>query len=596
MTTIAHNLAHNLVRPTLRLVLPLAAALWLSACATPGGLGTSQSDAVAHRSAADPATQTNRPTNLPRPTQPNHTSAADLFQGASDHPSQPGLAPSGGSLGLRPLIPSGPLLALGNRSTAASHTVAVAPLEAPRDLWERMRRSFAMPDLDTDLVRQHEQWHASRPQNLERMVLRSSKYLFHIVEEAERRGLPMEVALVPFIESAFNPQAVSPVKAAGLWQFMPATGRSFDLMQNAFRDDRRDVLASTNAALDYLQRLHRMFGDWHLALAAYNWGNGNVQRAIRANRAAGLGTGYLDLRMPNETRNYVPKLQAIENLIRDPQRLGVTLPLIGNHPFFDSVTLARDIDVALVAELADVSIENFRQLNPSHDKPVIMAAGTPTILLPWDNALTFQQRLREHQGPWATWTAWRVPQGMSVAAAAQQHDLSEARLREVNDIPRRSSQLRAGTTLLVPRQGSHDADVPEHLADGGQILLGRDQGNAASASPGQGPRSSRVTVRSGDTLSSLARRHSVSVAQLRNWNKLRPNATLRIGQVLLVQRSAPAASRSASATARAASAPRSSAPTKRAGTASAAASNRPAAQTPVRSAQANASQSKVAVR
>ena len=584
MTTIAHNLAHNLARHTLRLALPLAAALWLSACATPGGPGP-------HLSHDAPP---QHPVTAAAPTHPTHSPgrAAALLRGDTEHPSQPGLAQSGGSLGLRPLIPSGPLLALGSSSSTARHTVAVAPLEAPRDLWERMRRSFAMPDLDTDLVRQHERWHASRPQNLERMVLRSSKYLFHIVEEAERRGLPMEVALVPFIESAFNPQAVSPVKAAGLWQFMPATGRSFDLMQNAFRDDRRDVLASTNAALDYLERLHRMFGDWQLALAAYNWGNGNVQRAIRANRAAGLGTGFLDLRMPNETRNYVPKLQAIENLIRDPQRFGITLPVIGNHPFFDSVTLARDIDVALVAELADVSIENFRQLNPSHDKPVIMAAGTPTILLPWDHALTFQQRLREHQGPWATWTAWRLPEGMSVAQAAQRHDLSEARLREVNDIPRRSSQLRAGSTLLVPRQSGHDADVPEHIADGGQILLGRDTGSA-STNPGPGPRSLRVTVRSGDTLSSLARRHNVTVANLRTWNKLRPNATLRAGQVLLVQqRSAPATSGRAST----APAPRSSTPARGTGTVGTAASNRPTAQTPIRSAQANASQSKVAVR
>jgi len=570
MTTIAQNIA----RRTLRLVLPLAAALVLGACATPGGTGGGQSTIQPAHAA-------------PFGTAP--LSSAALLQGASEHPSQPGLAQSGGSLGLRPIIPSGPLLALGS-SNASSTTVVVASLEAPRDLWERMRRSFAMPDLETDLVRQHEQWHASRPQNLERMVLRSSKYLFHIVEEVERRGLPMEVALVPFIESAFNPQAVSPVKAAGLWQFMPATGRSFDLMQNAFRDDRRDVLASTNAALDYLERLHRMFGDWQLALAAYNWGNGNVQRAIRANRAAGLGTGYLDLRMPNETRNYVPKLQAIENLIRDPQRLGIALPTIGNHPFFDSVALERDIDVALVAELAEVSIENFRQLNPAHDKPLIMAAGTPTILLPWDNALLFQQRLRAHQGPWATWTAWRLPEGMSVAQAAQRHDLSEARLREVNDIPRRASQLRAGTTLLVPRQGSHNADVPEHIADGGQILLGRETGSASGAAPQT--RQSRVTVRAGDTLSALARRHNVSVANLRSWNNLRPNATLRTGQVLLVQQRAPAASRAASAPAR------SSSPSNRAAAPRSAqqAAQRPATATAVRSAQANANQSKVAVR
>ncbi|MDO9611054.1 MAG: LysM peptidoglycan-binding domain-containing protein, partial [Serpentinimonas sp.] len=241
-------------------------------------------------------------------------------------------------------------------------------------------------------------------------------------------------------------------------------------------------------------------------------------------------------------------------------------------------------------------IENFRQLNPSHDKPVIMAAGTPTILLPWDHALTFQQRLREHQGPWATWTAWRLPESMSVAQAAQRHDLSEARLREVNDIPRRSSQLRAGSTLLVPRQSGHDADVPEHIADGGQILLGRDTGSA-STNPGPGPRSLRVTVRSGDTLSSLARRHNVTVANLRTWNKLRPNATLRAGQVLLVQqRSAPATSGRASTAASTAPAPRSSTPARGTGTVGTAASNRPTAQTPIRSAQANASQSKVAVR
>ena len=558
MTSITKNLA----RRTLRLVLPLAAALVLSACAATSGSGQSAA----------------------QPSQAAPISTAALLQDSADHPSPLGLAQSGGSLGLRPVIPSGPLLALGN-SAASRTVVAVAPLEAPRDLWERMRRSFAMPDLDTDLVRQHEQWHASRPQNLERMVQRSSKYLFHIVEEAERRGLPMEVALVPFIESAFNPQAVSPVKAAGLWQFMPATGRSFDLMQNAFRDDRRDVLASTNAALDYLQRLHRMFGDWHLALAAYNWGNGNVQRAIRNNRAAGLGTGYLDLRKPDETRNYVPKLQAIENLIRYPQRLGIALPTIGNHPFFDSVALERDIDVALVAELAEVSVENFRQLNPSHDKPLIMAAGTPTILLPWDNALLFQQRVRAHPGPLATWTAWRVPESMSVAQAAQRHDLSEARLREVNDIPRRASQLRTGTTLLVPRSAALNADVPEHIADGGQILLDSERSAAAPAAS-----SARITVRRGDTLSTLARRHSVSVANLRAWNQLRPNAILRPGQVLTVQRSAPAANLTARAPARSPAA-RAAAPR-----AAAQAAQRPAASSAARSAQANASQSKVAAR
>src|SRR5574343_471205 len=191
------------------------------------------------------------------------------------------------------------------------------------------------------------------------MTERGSKDCVHIVEELERRNLPLELALLPFIESAFNPQAVSRAKAAGMWQFMPATGRHFDLKQNAFRDDRRDVLASTRAALDYLQKLYNMFGDWHLALAAYNWGEGSVGRAIARNQKQGLGTSYVDLTMPAETRMYVPKLQAVKNLVSAPQSYGATLPVIENHPYFQTVTLTRDIDVALAARLAEVDEDDF---------------------------------------------------------------------------------------------------------------------------------------------------------------------------------------------------------------------------------------------
>jgi membrane-bound lytic murein transglycosylase D len=175
-----------------------------------------------------------------------------------------------------------------------------------------------MPNLDTELVRDREQWYATRPDYMLRMTERSRKYLFYIVEELERRNMPTEIALLPFIESAFNPQAVSSAKAAGMWQFMPATGKYFELKQNAFRDDRRDVLESTRAALDYLQKLYGMFGDWELALAAYNWGEGSVSRALARNKAAGLGLSYSELNMPAETRYYVPKLQAVKNIIASP--------------------------------------------------------------------------------------------------------------------------------------------------------------------------------------------------------------------------------------------------------------------------------------
>jgi membrane-bound lytic murein transglycosylase D len=418
-----------------------------------------------------------------------------------------------------PVIPSGPLQVIAVETPEP--VLAVASIAAPTDLWERMRRSFALAELDTDLVRQHEQWYASRPDYLQRMTERASKYLFHIVEEIERRGMPMELALLPFIESAFNPQAVSRVKAAGMWQFMPATGQSFDLKQNAFRDDRRDVLASTRAALDYLEQLHQRFGDWHLALAAYNWGQGNVNRAITRNRQAGLDTGYQDLTMPAETRHYVPKLQAVKNIVAHPERFQATLPAIGNHPFFDSVPIERDMDVAVIAELAEVSVTDFRQLNPSFNKPVIMAAGTPTILLPWDNAVLFERKLKTWNQPLASWTAWVVPKTMNPADAAQLHGISERELREVNAIPPRM-MVRAGSTLLVPRSGKLDRDVPEHVADNGQVLLAPDA------------RRLTVKVAKGDTLSSIARRHKVTLAKLLEWNRMKRTDPIRIGQTLVV--------------------------------------------------------------
>ena len=307
-----------------------------------------------------------------------------VLAGCATPPSATGVAePNGASVsatqGLKPL------------SRVAPHAENVAQVEIPRDLWERIRKGFAMPNLESDLVNDREQWYAQRPDYIIRMTERSRKYLHHIVEEIEQRGMPTELALLPFIESAFNPQAVSSAKASGMWQFMPATGRDFDLKQNAFRDDRRDIQASTRAALDYLQRLYNQFGDWHLALAAYNWGEGNVAKAIARNQKAGLETGYPDLTMPMETRFYVPKLQAIKNIIAKPVQFQVKLSEVPNHPYFQSVPLPRDMDVTVAAKLAEVSLDDFKSLNPSAHRPVLLAAGTPQILLPWDNAEIFQR-------------------------------------------------------------------------------------------------------------------------------------------------------------------------------------------------------------
>ncbi|MBX3611446.1 MAG: transglycosylase SLT domain-containing protein [Hydrogenophaga sp.] len=406
-------------------------------------------------------------------------------------------------------------------AVAPLNTPTVTSLDAPADLWERIRRGMAMPDLDDELVRQHEQWYLARPDYIQRMTERSRRYLFHIVEELERRGMPSELALLPFIESAFNPTAVSSARAAGMWQFMPATGASFDLKQNAFRDDRRDVLASTRAALDYLEQLYARFGDWQLALAAYNWGQGNVGRAITRNQRSGLPTGYLDLSMPNETRHYVPKLQAVKNIVAHPERYNATLPDIGNHPFFDTVTIERDMDVSLIARLAEVSEDDVRALNPSLKQPVVMANGTPNVLLPWDNALIFQRNLKAHQGPLASWTAWVVPKTMTAAEAAKRVGMSERDLRSVNNIPARM-RVRAGSSLIVPRSDRFDRDVPAHVADNGMLNL----------QPEAGTRRVVVRARKGDNVAKVARRYGLSAVRVAEWNGMSVNTALKSGQRL----------------------------------------------------------------
>ncbi len=348
---------------------------------------------------------------------------------------------------------------------------AVAQLAPPADLWERIRRGYAMPDLDNQLVHDRELWYSARNDYILRMTERSRKYLFHIVEELERRNMPTELALLPFIESAFNPQAVSSAKAAGMWQFMPATGKTYELKQNAFRDDRRDVLASTRAALDYLQKLYGMFGDWQLALAAYNWGEGSVGRAIAKNQRAGLGTRYSDLNMPMETRFYVPKLQAVKNIVSNPAAFNSTLPQIENHPYFQTVDIKHDIDVSLAAKLAEVPLEDFKALNPSANRPVILAAGTPQILLPWDNAAVFQSNLEAYSGGrLASWTVWLAPTTMRPADAAKRVGMTEQALRSVNNIPPRVV-IKAGSSLLVARASHLETDVAAHLADNGQLSL-----------------------------------------------------------------------------------------------------------------------------
>ncbi|WP_185181682.1 transglycosylase SLT domain-containing protein [Mycoavidus sp. B2-EB] len=391
------------------------------------------------------------------------------------------------------------------------------------DLWNRIRRGFQIPELRTNLAQAQLSWYLARPEYVQRMTERSKLYLYHIVEALEARNMPTELALLPFIESAYNPQALSIAQAAGMWQFIPGTGRSYNLKQNIFLDERRDVLASTNAALDYLTKLHDMFGDWRLALAAYNWGEGNVLRAIARNRKAGRPTDYLSLKIPTETRNYVPKLQAVKDIIAHPEKYGLTLPSIPDHPYFVTVTTTRDIDVAVAARLAGLSVDAFRALNPSFSKPVILGATQPQILLPFENAQMFEQGLKTYQGLLSSWTTYTVTKRERTAALATKIGVDPATLVAVNQIPA-GMRLKPGSTVLIPKAEDEDEDISAHIAENAVFALEPD---------GPDTRKMLIRVRRHETMAAFAKRYRVSVTQVQAWNHTK-RARLTPGQIVML--------------------------------------------------------------
>ncbi|MFZ9530511.1 MAG: transglycosylase SLT domain-containing protein, partial [Burkholderiales bacterium] len=313
---------------------------------------------------------------------------------------------------------------------AAAAVVTEPQVKAPpKDVWERVRNGYTMKPMDTDLVRHWENFYSAKPDYFARMVDRSSHYLFHIIEEIERRKMPAEVALLPMIESAYNPQAYSKAHASGLWQFIPSTGRLYGLRQNWWYDGRRDVIAATNAALDYLEKLYGMFGDWELALASYNWGEGAVSRAIARNQAKGLPTDYASLTMPAETRNYLPKLIAVKNIIADPARFGVKLASIPNEPYFEVISVKRHIDIKLAARFADMTLDEFRFLNPAHNKPVIKSDGSETIVLPRNRISLFRANIENSDKPLVSWQAHTVKAGEKPEKIAANYGMSVNELK-----------------------------------------------------------------------------------------------------------------------------------------------------------------------
>jgi membrane-bound lytic murein transglycosylase D len=395
-----------------------------------------------------------------------------------------------------------------------SYAMAATPLPSGNrsDLWERIRAGFALPESNPELTRVHERWFEQHPGHLERAIERSRLYLYHITEEVEKRGMPMEIALLPMIESAFNPNALSPMKASGIWQFIPSTGKVYGLSQNGWYDGRRDVVQATQAALDYLQNLYKMFGDWELALAAYNCGEGCVQRAV-----ARGGRQYASLRLPTETRHYVPKLVAVRNIIQDPERFGIQLDPMANEPYFMPISLKRPIEAHTAARLAEMSLDEFTALNPGFQRRVIHTDTQGVLLLPADRVETFQFNLHRQGLEKGSLQTYAAKKGESLAGIAQRFNISVAWLKEHNPIKPRNGRLTSTQEMVVPKLATTPS-TPK----------------ARVSSKGDTPRTAmrKHTVRRGETLMNLARHYNVRVSDIQKLNdikdRLQPGMELNI--------------------------------------------------------------------
>ena len=414
-----------------------------------------------------------------------------------------------------------------------------APLPEAGDLFERIRTGYTIADVDHPAVDAELRWFARHPDYLDRTFKRGERYLHYIVGEIEARNMPLELALLPVVESAFNPVAYSRARASGLWQFIPATGRRYGLKQNWYYDGRRDVVASTNAALDYLQFLANEFdGDWLLAVAAYNCGEARVARELANNRRAGKPTDYFSLKLPRETRAYVPKLLAMRRIVGDPTAHGLAFAPIANSPYFVKVDVGGQLDLHVAAELADLSKEELLALNPAFNHWGTDPDGPHHILVPIDRHERFQAGIAALPPQERVRIVYhRVRRGDTLGEIAHKYGISVGALKTANKL--RGNMIHPGQDLLI-------AAAPK-----GMKLPSAAELAALDETPSRRRASSdKHVVRRGDTLWSIARRHGVSMDRLANTNQLARTDTLSIGQVLSIPGTAQLASTDSSSVAR----------------------------------------------
>lgn len=429
-----------------------------------------------------------------------------------------------------PLVqPTVTLIALEARSPEAQRQAASSAdaAAAAADLWERLRQGFALDDYDDPRIDAQVAYYARHPDYLNRVAKRAEPYLFHIVEELERREMPLELALLPIVESAFDPYAYSHGRAAGLWQFIPGTARMYGLNQDWWHDERRDVTASTRAALDFLTDLSRAFdGDWLLALAGYNAGPGNVRRARGRNERSGLPLDFFALPLPHETRAYVPKLLALKRLLSDPAAFDIQLPSIANEPHFEVVAVGGQIDLALAADLAGMDSRELYLLNPALNRWATHPQGPHRLLVPRSRAERLKREIAAMDpGDRIAWHRHWIQPGDSLSTIARQHGTDVATLRTVNQLS--GTVIRAGDALLIPKAS---AAATAYALSQGQRASAR----AARFARDDDRREVKYRVRSGDSFWSIARAHDVTVSEVTRWNGMAPGDPLRVGRQLLL--------------------------------------------------------------
>ncbi|GAA0828781.1 MAG: LysM peptidoglycan-binding domain-containing protein [Marinomonas sp.] len=409
---------------------------------------------------------------------------------------------------------------------ATDNAVSSAP-QPPKDLWVRMRQGFKL-NLDINKPRLSSQlrWYSSHLNYLDRVSVRGQRYLYYIVSELEKAGIPSEIALLPIVESGFDPFGYSHGRASGPWQFIPSTGQMYGLEQNWWYDGRRDIVGSTQAAIAYLTRLHKMFdGNWLQALAAYNSGEGTVLRAIRKNKRAGKPTDFWSLDLPNETRAYVPKLIALAKIIKDPQKYHYKTHFIANKPYFESVNIGGQLDLAQAADMADISIDEVYLLNPGFNQWATAPDGPHRLLIPVKKAGLFRKKLAEiPANERVTWVRYSVKAGDNLLLVAKHHNTTVSVLEEVNKMS--STMIRVGQELMIPVAGNK---IESYTLSSHQRLLAKQ-----SRAPGRNRIKINYTVKAGDSLWLIANKYDTSTKTLARWNNMGLADPLHLGKKLVI--------------------------------------------------------------